>query len=441
MRNRPDGGPLVLSPSGEGDQAAAGAVSQSRPSRLRIAAVLTPLLVFCLLWLFLWIRGGALQGGPSGSGYGADFAMFIGAARVMQVGANPYDHVTLYRTERLLLHRQRLRIIADHSIVRVGNPPLFFWALQPLLRFPFQSVAVAWIVATYVLTGLGCAAACVFLGWRRVLVQCLLFLLIPQVVLGAYWGNVVGLVFVGIALALARSYPFAAGMLVSVAWLKPQVALPAVLLMLLFHTGSRRRFAAGFLTACVLWLVATILTVGLGELGLWVRGLTTYSHDIAVQKEMPSLSGLYARWAGPHLRLALETTVIGVAAVLTAWTWWRWRRSSLVPMQAVAWLWFLWFLAAPYAHFQDEIILTAPLLSLLGRDGVSVARPLPGLVLYLTVLSPLFIVWSPLRMDLICIPLLAATLVMAYLSSEDGTPEAQVRSSSGRPGALQGALQ
>jgi hypothetical protein len=41
--------------------------------------------------------------------------------------------------------------------------------------------------------------------------------------------------------------------------------------------------------------------------------------------------------------------------------------------EKVGWLWAVWFLAAPFAHFPDEILLTIPILAYLGVDGERLA--------------------------------------------------------------------
>ncbi len=130
--------------------------------------------------------------------------------------------------------------------MRVGNPPLFFWALEPLPSRPFQPVALAGILVLYLLSIDGFMAALYRFGWKRYTLAALCFILMPQVVLGMFNGNVIGLVFagIGLSLALAPRYPALAGALLSVAWLKPPVALPIVLLIAAFHVVRPARLVA-----------------------------------------------------------------------------------------------------------------------------------------------------------------------------------------------------
>src|SRR5260370_42660552 len=97
----------------------------------------------------------------------------------------------------------------------------------------------------------------------------------PQVTLATYYGNVVGLVFAGISSSrlLMSRYPFAAGAVSSLAWLKPQVGVPAAVLVALFLSPARARTLAGFGVATGCMLALTGLTTGWPTLALWLAGL------------------------------------------------------------------------------------------------------------------------------------------------------------------------
>lgn len=111
----------------------------------------------------------------------------------------------------------------------MGNPPLFFWALEPLPSRPLQPVALAGILVLYLLSIAGFMAAFYRFGWKRYTLAALCFILMPQVVPGMFNGNVIGLVFagIGLSLALAPRYPALAGALLSAAWLKPRWPCPS----------------------------------------------------------------------------------------------------------------------------------------------------------------------------------------------------------------------
>lgn len=393
-------------------------------SRRRAVLVVAPLLVLLVLWMWLFYAEGAYSGGPSGKAFGADFAMFVAAAQVLHEGGNPFDHTRLYRTERLMLQRQGLPILKQAPTVRVGNPPLFFWALQPLTKLPFQSTALAWILAMYALAAGGLIGCLRFLGWKRRFLPCLVFLLMPQVVLGVFYGNVICLVFAGLswALALLKTRPFLAGMLLSVAVLKPPVALPTVLLVVLFSPRVRGRVVAGFGTAVAALFAVTLAVMGWKILVLWVGGLLGYSRDIALEPDVASLAGLYVRWAPTPLHLGLESVILGIAFALTGLWWWKYRNLREMAVLAASWLWFVWFLATPYAHFFDEIVLTVPVLALLGPDGQNLSGRLPVWGLYLMFFSLFLLSWSPFQTQLLSLTLLAVMICLLFVARGQPRP-------------------
>jgi hypothetical protein len=379
--------------------------------RRRRAAIFAPLLCLVILWLWSFTAQGALKGGPNGKAFGADWGMFIGAAQVLKDGGNPYDHNLLYRTESKLLTGQGLPMSRQKPIVRVGNPPPFLWALQPLTGKSFQSTAYIWIAALALLSVAGFLGALTYLGWSIRYLPVFLFLLMPQVEIGAFYGNPTGLVFaaVGCSLALARRYPFWAGLLLSLAWIKPPVALPIALLVYLFHAPRRDRLLAGFASATAILLLVTLATTGAHSLSLWVVGLQGYSRDISVQTNVASLAGLYTLWAPAWLRLVFEL-VLGLAAVtLTASAWRRYPHNGDATMMQVGWLWFVWMLATPYAHFFDEMILVVPLLAMFGRDGYRTSNRYAAVSIYLMFFSLFFIQTTPLHVYVLPILLLGVS--------------------------------
>jgi hypothetical protein len=377
-----------------------------RAARLRTYRVLAPFFVLLLLWLWLFRSEGAFEGGPNGKAFEGDFAMFITAAQILKEGGNPYDHNLLFRREKAFLDRLGLPITQDRPVVRVGNPPLLFWAMEPLTRFGFQAAALAWLVLMYALSLAGFLGALAYLGWRRRLIPCFLFALMPQVLFGPFYGNIVCLVFAGLgcALAVLRRYPFLAGALCSVALIKPPVALPIVLLLLLFHPAQRARMLAGFIVALAALCAVTVLVLGLHVFELWAAALAGYSRDIQQSPDIASLSGLYVRSTGMVTRSTVQLATLGMAAAITAGWWWRRRSADELPLLGFAWLSFVWFLAAPYAHFFDEVLLTVPLLILFGRDGHRVAWRWSHRVLYLMLFS-----MNPFKVQLLALPLIAVT--------------------------------
>lgn len=252
------------------------------------------------------------------------------------------------------------------------------------------------------------------LSWTRIALPTLLFMATPQTVLLTLYGNVTSLAFLAVVLcfALGRRYPLLAGMAGAVAWLKPNLALPFFLLIVLFHVRRRRRGVAGFAAATLCIVTLTLETTGWASMVHWLGSLAAYSHDIASQPNIASLSGLYIAWAPASLRSAFEVLSVATTLGATAFTWRRHRDSGHIPITAVALLWFVWLLATPYAHFGDELFLTIPVLALIGRDGTRVGTRLIAAMLYLLYYSVLLFATASLPVQLFCLPVVAIALCL-----------------------------
>lgn len=393
-----------------------GSVPAIPGTRRRTYIVLGPLIVLLVLWIYLFAAQGPFRHAPNGRGWGADLAMFLTAARVQRAGGNAYDHTLLLRTERAWLHAQHLPLTRYPQNVRVGNPPLFFWALQPLADLPFGPTTVAWTVLLLAALVAGCLGALRVCGWSVILLPTLLTLAMPQTLEGIVFGNVTPLLFAGLmgALTLVARYPSTAGTLLLLAWLKPPLGLPVALLITLFSGPPGRRAALTFLSGSALLLLLTLLFTGPLALLRWWDGLFSYSRTLNIQPDMASLAGLYVRWA-PHTLAALLAVLIGVAALAaTAWVWTHSRSTSL-PFPAWAWLLGLWFLAAPYAHFYDEILLFPAVLLLLGPNASTLVTPRSVLTLALLLFSVLGVSVTPFQIYLLPLPLILITWWVAQI--------------------------
>lgn len=393
--------------------------ADNRASVRRTYAVVAPLLVLLILWIWLFYSEGAFKGGPGGKALGGDYSMFVSAAQLVRAHGNPYDPSVLIRTETSFLQRVQAPPIdpKQRTHVRVGNPPLMYFAMEPLIGRPFALTAWISLLSLYALSALGFFGLLRYHGWRRRFLPILVFLLMPQVVLGAFYGNPIAIVFaaIGLSLPLLHRNPALAGALLSVAWLKPPIALPAVLLIALFYVPNPRRLAFGFLGASGILLLTTIATTGATSLGLWLRGLSRYSNDMAIQPDVISLNGLYLRLLSNGPRLALEAVTLAAALALTAYYWQKKQNMS----QADVWLaplWVVWMLAAPYGHFFDEILLAVPAVALFGQNGRYVSSRIPATVLYLLFFSLVLISWMPLNVHLLPIPLMAIAALMVVFA-------------------------
>ncbi len=297
-------------------------------------------LLICGVWMWMLASFGP-KAAVNGSGFGSDFAMFWSAAHVQTAGGNFYDPQVLYRTEHTLLTREGETVFEPRTLIRVGNPPFFFTALRPLATLPFRTAALLWIAAMYALFAIAGFGLMRGLGWRRYSFPLVVFLVTPQVLLGALYGNAQAVVFAVLVagLLVAKRYPVAAGALMALALVKPQVGIPGALLVMLLYPNWAPRMCSAFVAASGALLVGA----GLPALMHWVHSLYGYSSDLATQPNLASLSGLYA----PFLPTTWRTTVSGLAIVLalvaTFITWWRGRKAERMELAALGWLWFVWF--------------------------------------------------------------------------------------------------
>lgn len=354
--------------------------------------VITPLALLCCIWLWALVQVGGVSRGPRAVTFGGDFALNMSSAVVLKNGGNPYDGRVLLRAEQSYMDRQGIRVSlgrAQAPLTWGGYPPLYFWLLEPLTGLPFQAVALAWIALSIAMMVGGFVAVLRFLDWRSFTVPAVLFVLMPETTLEAYYGNPTGLVvgIIFIASLLQKRYPLAAGLLLSLTFLKPQLAAPTLLLICLFHTARPRRVFSGVVAGLLVLIGATLVTVGQEGLLRWAHGLSSVSGMIAAQPNIAPLIGLYAGWTSQPLRTAIQGGAAVLALGLTMREWRRRTNAGPVPFLSVAWLWALWFLVLPYAHYGDAILLAPALLSLLGRNGENLRAPASALMLYLMFFS------------------------------------------------------
>jgi Glycosyltransferase family 87 len=379
--------------------------------------VYAPLILFAAGWLLLLLAAIRVAGGPNPRSFGGDFAMFYSASHVVAHGGNPYDQGELHRGEVSAFRSTGDASVPQRRYVRVGIAPLALYALYPLARLPFSSAALIWMSTMYVLCALGFLAILRFARWRNRLWPTVFFLATPQVVSGIYYGNVDGLVFAGIggALVTLDEVPLLAGSLLVVAWLKPPVALPIVMLILLIHAARPRLVALGFVGMTLLLTTVTVFATGMRSLEWWLIALTTYSHQVSTLADVAPITGLYDGWADVRLTSAMQLATLLIACALTYWSWRHLRSSRPVPLVSAAWLWLVWFLAAPFGHLHDEILLTLPILVLMGAESSEVPDPWRAVCLYLVVMSVLLLYWTPMKAQLLALPLIAVALALYRL--------------------------
>lgn len=384
------------------------------PPKLGERLMIVPFCLLLVLWLWLFWATSDMRLGPNGVTFDNGFATYLSSARVLESHGDPYNARLVCKTETRMLRAQGVPVHQPLWNCRVGNPPLFLWLLRPLVRLPFQMIGFAWVVLLELAALTGILATLHAFGWRRQFLPSIVFLLMPPVVYAAYYGEPDAIVFAGIGLALAllSRHPTLAGSLLVVAWLKPPLGLPVVMLLGLFSTSKRWQFVAGFAVCSAFLLVLIIATTGWGSMEAWAHSLIAFSGDTAVRGHQASLVGIYMRWASVRERALLESVTVLAAAALT---WWYWTRHTPgEPFIASAWLWGVWFLAIPYGQYYDEISLALPVLALLGCDGSNLMSVSSITTLYGVLFSCLLVYWTVWQIDPQSLPLVALTLILAF---------------------------
>jgi len=401
----------------------------SEGSRHRIRFALVPLVICLLLYVFLLSVSGNFQSGPRPRALGGDFALNITGSVILQHGGNLYDENQVIATQQSFFARQGIKTPNDkwtRAITWQSYPPLYFWLLQPLTHIPFRAIGTIWIISLYGFTGLGFLCILHYLGWKRRLIPTLIFMAMPQTTIEAFYGNPAALVFavIGGSLFVQRRHPLWGGCLISLAWLKPQLAVPAMILIALFHVNDRRRFLQGIAIGSLALLAVTLATVGIESMVQWVGEMRSVSTMAGDQPNLIPLVGLYAGVVSATVRQLLQMALLAFATGFTGWWWFKLRPQSAVPPLQVAWLWVVWLLALPYAHFPEEMLLSLPILALIGRDGIRLYRRSTLFALYSMFATVLLSYNQPFQVQMLSMPLIALGIILyrARDMHEDAVP-------------------
>src|ERR1700736_2091910 len=303
---------------------------------------------------------------------GQDFRAFFAAATVAAQGGDPYDWAALSRTEEALYNAP--------AHIRAGDPtyydflpypegPWLALALEPLTGLPWQAVYPIFAALMLLAIALGSWLILKMLGWpdsrRRLSVA--VVAISPIAFFNIFQGQVSPLVFIGFAAAwylAGRGQPVAAGLALTLVWLKPNlgVALPVVIALL--EPPFARRLLISFATSSVLAFGGAALALP-GVLIHWPAEIL--SHWRAVQGPQPDIASIHSFYY-PALSGPLNTIALVVVLVLgCAYAAWALRRV-LAPLTRGLTLLLLWFVILPYVHSFDAILLLPVLAFLLAPD-------------------------------------------------------------------------
>ena len=339
---------------------------------------------------------------PHPYGIGSDFRVLYGASKALAAGRDPYSSTVLLHFLQQAdpyPHQQPvLNLFAYLPVTAVLLEPLTvlpFWAAYAVLTFVGAAAAAA--VTILVLRDLGwnhdrLAAGGALISW--ISIQGFLYGQVDALLLAALGGSML--------LAWHHRH-LAAGLVLGLLWIKPDVLWPAPVFLALALWPDRRRvafFAGGFGVAS-----AAALLVSPGLLRSWWHSLVGFAAGVGTTQ--PRLSGLPAlQQAAPagwgltgHLLTPGTLAVIAVAVLAMAlfgvWLVRSGAWNGVTEVGRISWAVSvpvgIWLAATPYAHSNDDLLLVPLLMLTLGRDVRRVHGS--GLWLSLGVVALLLLVW------------------------------------------------
>jgi hypothetical protein len=307
------------------------------------------------------------------SPYQMDFIAYWAAGRLVLEGnpAGAYD---------LALHRSvELRALGIHSALPFAYPPCFLTVLAPfgLLSYPYA--AAAWVVLTFA------AYLAAIRRWAPGTIW--LALAFPPLLVNAITGQagfLTAALFVA-GMTLLPKRPFAAGLLLGLLVVKPQLGLVLPLALL---AGREWRAIAGAAVASLGLILVSLVLFGWAPWQAWLGNADFFasiaSQGLAGWHRMASVYGalrLAGLSAGPAW--AVHGLVALAAAAAAASLWYRKadlgaRAGALAAATA---------LASPYLFVYDALILVVPLLWLVERGRRLLLLGLAWAILFLALLQ------------------------------------------------------
>ena len=342
----------------------------------------------------LWRIGGglALLGGAEALAQAArgwryvehtDYVAVATAGRVLNAGSSCiYCLPTEAAAQTALLGHP-----PDIGVMPYANPPLAAEALRPLAALPLQSSAGVFLLLS--LVALAVAALLLVRGLlpavprgRGLVVAGCALTLGPAMSAFTYvqWDPVLVLAAAGALLLALRGEGLAAGAVLSLLLVKPQLAwlvIPALLI------AGHRRILGGLLAGAGVWAVSTVVIVGVAGLGDWYR--SNVQMDVGDSWKTAGVPGLLVQLTGRSGVAFPMAVMCGVVAVALLW---RVRsRLRVDPALAIAAGLALSLLAAPHV-FGADLLLLAPLVVLLARHRPTAAIAVAACLQLLELLWP-----------------------------------------------------
>jgi alpha-1,2-mannosyltransferase len=297
-----------------------------------------------------------------------DFLSFWAAGSMIVDGAG----AQIYDIEA---HRAVEQTVAAVGILPFPYPPPFALLLAPFGALPFGFGFTAWVALTglfYVI------AARAWMPDRLALAQ-------PCVLVNGFIGQnaflTSGLFLAG--LHLLKTRPLAAGAVLGLLVIKPQLAIMLPVAMI---AGRHwHAIVGGALSASALLLIG-LMALGVESYAAFFQILGTYTGFVSTSRwNWHEIASVYAlcRYAGlaNGIALSIHIAVAAIAAVMV-WQWWRLDRPGKEAVLAAATL-----LAPPYLLTYDGVLLGLPVAWLLLQGQRSRTAFLVWALAFLTIVT------------------------------------------------------
>ncbi|HEY8679218.1 MAG TPA: glycosyltransferase family 87 protein [Candidatus Dormibacteraeota bacterium] len=301
--------------------------------------------------------------------HGQDFRDFFAAATLVAHGQDPYDSSALAaEQDRLYNQPDHLRPgdRAYYDALPYPQGPWVALALTPLTPLPWPLAYLVSSLLAFLALGAAAWGLLRLSGWRGRAVWLAVgaVLCSPVAFINFFQGQPVPWLLLALATAwwLTRAgRPQLAGAIMAVAWIKPHLGLPLLIVLLLLGEGPARRVLLGFGAGSVaaFALAAIVLHGALLEwpgvvLGQWSGALQ--------QADMASVNAFYY----PALHNVLRQAALGLVLLAAAGYLARAFTRCPAPRTRALTVLLLTVLAAPYAHSYDSLLLLPVLVVLLG---------------------------------------------------------------------------
>jgi|GEM_PF-1184329 len=301
----------------------------SRPRGL-VAIVILGVLGTIAIWTTNSLYGDIFrQYTNTQAGTYSDFSQrWLGTRVALLEGGNPYSPAMEPRIQ-LLYYGHVLQADDPHrpSDPQAFDYPLYLvWLIWPLALLPFPLAAALFKLLAVLLLTAGTYAYLTMLGWpgpgaRLVLAGgCVVTLAGQAIVRNDQLTVVVYGLLLAAVYAAWKQYFAVAGVLLALAWIKPQLALLLTVGLVLWAGtgGARRRLLAGAAGTAVLLLVSTEWLLP-GWIGAWGGTLGNYAATTSGFQGLASYRLI--DWIGLALRGGLGLATLAI--------WWRVRQAPL----------------------------------------------------------------------------------------------------------------